>query len=141
MENKNNSSHDFFRRRDHGSWCFLEWVRHRIGELTIHAILEESYLHWDFSLTNSHYTQPICADSCLHKTENTERIEVLVIFISELIHSNESSFIWISSNIVSVHDHFMSSLISQNETVCFDWFPKFGGEDLTEERPRPKTLY
>jgi hypothetical protein len=141
MENKNNSSHDFFRRKGHGSWYFLERVHHRIGELAIHAIWEESYLRWDFSLTNSHYTQPICADSCLHKMGNTKRIEVLVVFISILIHSNKSSFIWISSNIVSVHNHFMSSLISQNEAVCFDWFPKFGSEDLTEECPRPETLY
>lgn len=42
---------------------------------------------------------------------------------------------------MGVHDCFMSALVGVDESVYLKGLPEFGGEDLTEECPRPQSLH
>ena len=52
--------------------------------------------------------------------KNTERIEILVVFVAILIHADVLGFLCISENRVHIADELMSSLISHQPAIELD---------------------
>lgn len=140
MESKSSSSREVSRRKGRGMIGFKELEPNRIDERAIHAIWEGSCPRWDSWLIDSRCILPIVFEFGLSDEEGTERGEVFVVLVAVLIHANEFSSFWISSDRMGIHDSFVSSLIGKQESVRSHWFPEFGGEDLTEKCPGPQTL-